>query len=97
MISGGAGGKVHAAARCSSRGAVDHADAKFSAGPGGVLHRLGCAAADAGRVAIAPDDRRQDGLVPGVERVSTPPGDAIVRQGRHFQGVPLDKLRRWLQ
>ena len=47
-------------------------------GPGGVLHLLGRPGVDARRVAVAPDVRRQDRLVPGVDVVQhrlARPGD----------------------
>ena len=54
--------------------AVDDADAELLGGAGRVLHVLGRAAIDAGRIAVAPHVRRQDRLVPLRRCDRTPPG-----------------------
>ena len=72
--------------------AVDHADAQLLGGPGGVLHFLGGAAADAVRLAVAPDVRRQDRLVPGVDVVQHALADQVIRDGKHLQVVLFEQV-----
>ena len=49
---------------------VHHADAQLLRSAGRVLHVLGRAAIDAGRIAVAPHMRRQDRLVPLVDPIA---------------------------
>ena len=67
--------------------AVDHADAQLLRGPGGVDHVLGGPGVDLGRVAVAPNVRRQDRLVPRVDVVQHRLADQVVADGEHLQVV----------
>ena len=54
-------------------------DAQLLRGPGRVLQLVGRPLVDAGRVAVAPDVRRQDGLVPLVDVVQHGLADQVAR------------------
>ncbi len=69
--------------------AVDDADSQLPGGPGGVFHGLGCPGIHARRIAIAPDVRRQDRLMAGVDRVQHRLAHQVVADGKDLQAVPL--------
>ena len=67
-------------------------DAELRGRPGGVLHPLGGAAADALGVAVAPDLGRQDGAVALVDRVADGLADEVVADRPAAQAVALEQL-----
>ena len=64
-------------------------DAQFLGGPDGVLQLLGGPGVHFGRVPVAPNVGRQDGLVPGVDVVQHGLADQVAADGEHLQVVLL--------
>ena len=69
-------------------------DAQLLGGPGRVLQLLGRPRVDAGRLAVAPDVRRQDRLVPLVDDVQHGLADQVVADREHLQVVLVEQSRR---
>ena len=70
--------------------AVDHGHAQFLRGPGGVLHVLGRPRVDTGRIAVAPDIGRQDGLVPLVDHVQHGLADEVIADRPDLKSVAFE-------
>jgi hypothetical protein len=65
---------------------------ELARGLGGVDHLAGGALADALRLAVAPDIRRQDGLVAGVDVVADGLADQVAGDGKAAQAVSIENV-----
>ena len=72
--------------------AVDDADAQLLRRAGRVLQFFGGPGVDAGRIAVAPHVRRQDRLVPLVDRVEHGLADQVRADGVDLQVVALQQV-----
>ena len=72
--------------------AVDDFDAQLLRRPGGVFHFFDCPRVDALRLAVAPDVRRQNRLVPAVDPVEHGLADRMGADGVHLQLVALQQI-----
>ena len=67
-------------------------EAQLLGRPGGVFHFLGGPGVHAGRIAVAPDVRRQDRLVPRIDRIQHGLADQVIAERKHLQAVPGQRL-----
>ena len=75
--------------------AVDDCHAQLLRRAGRVLHLLDGPGVDAGRIAVAPDVRRQNRLVPLVDRVQHGLADQVIADREDLQVVALRADRAW--
>ena len=72
----------------------DRFDAELGGEPGGVLQFLGCPTADPFRIAVAPDNVRQDAAVPFVDGVVTDRlALEVVGDGPYFEAVAFKDVQ----
>ena len=71
---------------------VDHVDAELLRRAGGVFHLLGRPGVHARRIAVAPNRRRQDRLVPLVDPIQHRLAHQVGADGEDAQVVPLQQF-----